>query len=89
MSKRVKPIVVFRKPKGCPSPIPSSTVGILIIEYRADGKRVAQSTGIKVRYDKWNAEARRIRGTSEAVDNDNNLLTSLYDEANAACIALR
>ena len=88
-TRRVKPLVVFRKPKGCSVPIPPATVGVLIIEYRADGRRVASSTGIRVRYDKWNAEARRIRGNSEAVDNDNELLTSLYDEANAACIALR
>ena len=86
---RVKPLVVFRKPKACPTPIPAATVGVLIIEYRIGGKRVAQSTGIRVRYDKWNAEARKIRGTSVAVDNDNDLLTNLYDEANAACIAMR
>ena len=89
MATRVKPLIVFRKPKGCPSPIPAATVGVLIIEYRAGGKRVAQSTDIRCRYDRWNPEARRLRGSSEAVDKQNQLLTALYHEAEAACIDLR
>ena len=87
---RVKPLVVFRKPKGCPAyPIPPTTVGILIIEYRAAGKRVAQSTGVRVAYKDWNSEKRKIRGTSRQVEANNDLLDTLVAHATDACRKLR
>lgn len=86
---RVKPLVIFRKPKKCPDPIPATTVGILVIEYRAAGKRVAQSTGIRVAYAKWDAAGQKIRGNSADADRDNDLLRDLLGEAKDACYELR
>ena len=86
---RVKPLVVFRKPKTCPVPIPPATVGILIIEYRVAGRRVAQSTGIRCAYKDWNPATNKVRGASRSVEADNDLLDSLLATAKDACRLLK
>ncbi|MGI4864128.1 MAG: site-specific integrase [Janthinobacterium lividum] len=64
-------------------------MGILIIEYRLAGKRVAQSTGIKVAYRKWDAENIKILGSSQQAEADNDLLDTLLGEAKSACLDLK
>ncbi len=86
---RVKPLFVFRKPKTCPTPIPAAAVGVLILEYRAAGRRVASSTGIRVAYAKWDSAGQRVRGTGPDAERANDQLRDLYNEAADACYDLR
>jgi integrase/recombinase XerD len=94
---RVKPLLVFRKPKTCratlpdgtAAPIPATAVGVLILEYRVAGKRVAQSTGIRVAYARWDAAGQRIKGQGKLARADNDLLEHLLSEAKDACLDLK
>lgn len=89
VSARVKPLVIFRKPKGCATPIPPATIGILVIEYRVARKRVVQSTGIRTAYSRWDAGSQCLRGRAVLVQADNDLLTELLADAKNACLDLK
>lgn len=78
---RMQPTIIFRKPKGCGA-IEPATIGILVLRLTVDGKASDLSTGLRVRYDKWNAKAQKVRGQDDEARMANSRIADLKSVAN-------
>ena len=86
---RMTPLFWFCKPAGLrAADLLPATTGTITLRLTVNGKRTDLSTGVRCAYKEWDADAQRLRGTSDRARQGNARLTQLLDTAQGHYYAL-